>query len=150
MTRARHVSRHCRTNHRDLFFLLGIALYALSFLIARERMFPLRSRTRFAHALGASTRTHCSAPIALILGSVQFQPQLSVLPPRASPDAGQIYVVAVIGTGTASLYTSFFSYGGAVTHAAFGLLALVLTATMYKSGAGMWPCIMSGCCAASR
>jgi hypothetical protein len=36
-----------------------------------------------------------------------------------------------MGTGAAGLYMSFFSFGGAITHAGFGLLALsVLTTTV--------------------
>ena len=113
-----------------IFFSLAIALYAFSFLVRREQMFPpplaasFRARPWgiYPHALFGS--------IALVLGSLQFWRNLPYSNPALHRTLGKIYVVAVIGTGLAGLYMSFFSYGGAVTHAGFGLLALsVLTTT---------------------
>jgi len=129
MTRARHV---LGTAIRiiAIFFSLGIALYALSFLVARERMFPPPLANSF-HARPWSIYPHALfGSIALVLGSVQFWRNLPYGHPTLHRTLGKIYVVVVIGTGTAGLYMSFFSYGGAVTHAGFGLLALsVLTTT---------------------
>ncbi len=131
MTSLRRTSRALGTAARIIatFFSLGIALYALSFLIARERMFPplladsFRARPWgiYPHALFGS--------IALILGAVQFWRNLPYGHPALHRALGKIYVVAVIGTGMAGLYMSFFSYGGAVTHAGFGLLALSVLST---------------------
>ena len=112
-------------------FALAIALYALAYLIRREQMFPpplvasFRARPWgiYPHALFGS--------IALALGSVQFWRNFPYSHPALHRTLGKIYVVAVMGTGLAGLYMSFFSYGGAVTHAGFGLLALsVLTTTV--------------------
>lgn len=113
-----------------IFFSLAIALYALSFFIRREQAFPPNLAASFRarpwgiypHALFGS--------IALLLGSVQFWRNLPYTNPALHRTMGKIYVVAVIGTGLAGLYMSFFSYGGAITHAGFGLLAFsVLTTT---------------------
>jgi uncharacterized membrane protein len=112
-------------------FAVAIALYAVAYLIRREQMFPpplvasFRARPWgiYPHALFGS--------IALALGSVQFWRNFPYSHPALHRTLGKIYVVAVMGTGAAGLYMSFFSFGGAITHAGFGLLALsVLTTTV--------------------
>ena len=108
----------------------AIALYALSYLVLREKVFPpnlvasFRARPWgiYPHALFGS--------IALALGSVQFWRNLPYSHPALHRALGKVYVVAAITTGTAGLYMSFFAYGGTVTWLGFGLLAVcVLTTT---------------------
>jgi uncharacterized membrane protein len=108
----------------------AIALYAISYLILREKAFPpnlaASFRTRpwgiYPHVLFGS--------IALALGSVQFWRNLPFSHPALHRTLGKIYVVAVMVTGAAGLYMSLFANGGAVTRLGFGLLAVsVLTAT---------------------
>jgi uncharacterized membrane protein len=112
------------------FLAAAIALYAISYLILRERLFPpnlvasFRARPWgiYPHALFGG--------IALALGSVQFWRNLPFSHPSLHRALGKVYVGAAILTGSAGLYMSFFAYGGAVTRLGFGFLALsVLTAT---------------------
>jgi uncharacterized membrane protein len=112
-------------------FLAGaIALYAVSYLILREKAFPpnlvdsFRARPWgiYPHALFGG--------IALALGSVQFWRNLPFSHPSLHRTLGKVYVVAAIITGLAGFYMSFFAYGGAVTRLGFGFLAIsLLTAT---------------------
>jgi len=112
-------------------FAVAIALYAVAYLIRREQMFPPPLAASF-HARPWGIYPHALfGSIALALGSVQFWRNLPYSHPTLHRTLGKIYVVAVMGTGAAGLYMSFFSYGGAATHAGFGLLALsVLTTTV--------------------
>lgn len=133
MTSSKRTTRAFGTAARIVaaLFAAAIALYAVSYLIRREQMFPPPQAASFRarpwgiypHALFGS--------IALVLGSVQFWRNLPYSHPAFHRTLGKIYVVAVIGTALAGLYMSFFSFGGTVTHAGFGLLALsVLTTTL--------------------
>ena len=112
------------------FLAAAVALYALSYLILREKVFPpnlvdsFRARPWgiYPHALFGG--------IALACGSVQFWRNLPFSHPSLHRALGKVYVVAAIITGTAGLYMSFFAYGGVVPRLGFGLLAAsVLTAT---------------------
>jgi len=108
----------------------AIALYAISYLVFREKVFPpslaasFRARPWgiYPHALFGS--------IALALGSVQFWRNLPYSHPAFHRALGKVYVVAAIITGSAGLYMSFFAYGGVVTWLGFAFLAVcVLTTT---------------------
>jgi uncharacterized membrane protein len=112
------------------FFAAAIALYAISYLILREKMFPpnlvasFRARPWgiYPHALFGG--------IALASGAVQFWRNLPYSHQSLHRTLGKIYVIAATITGIAGLYMSFFAYGGAVPRLGFALLAVsVLTAT---------------------
>jgi uncharacterized membrane protein len=105
---------------------LAIALYGMSYVVLRERMFngdlapSFRARPWgiFFHALFAS--------IALALGPFQFHRGLLMRFTIVHRTLGKIYVVsAILGSGLIGLYMSFYSFGGLITHVGFGLLALL-------------------------
>jgi uncharacterized membrane protein len=127
-----------RTSHRFgigargvvTFLAVAIALYALSYLIFRERVFPpnladsFRARPWgiYPHALFGS--------MALAIGAVQFWRDLPFSHPSLHRTLGKIYVIAALITGSAGLYMSFFANGGLVTRLGFAFLAVcVLSAT---------------------
>jgi len=112
------------------FLAAAIALYAISYLILREKVFPpnlvasFRARPWgiYPHALFGG--------IALASGAVQFWRNLPYSHPSLHRTLGKIYVIAATITGIAGLYMSFFAYGGGIPRLGFALLAVsVLTAT---------------------
>jgi uncharacterized membrane protein len=112
------------------FFAAAIALYAISYLVFREKVFPPNLAASFRARPWGIYPHALFGGIALAFGSVQFWRNLPFSHPSLHRALGKVYVVAAILTGTAGLYMSFFAYGGVVTQLGFGFLALsVLTAT---------------------
>lgn len=112
------------------FLSAAIALYALSYLILREKVIPPNLAASFRARPWGIYPHALFGGIALALGAVQFWRDLPFSHPSLHRTLGKVYVVAAIVTGTAGLYMSFFAHGGAVTRLGFGCLAVaVLTAT---------------------
>ncbi len=106
-----------------------IALYAFSYLVLRDRMFPSNIAASFqARPWGIYSHVLFGG-LALALGPFQFRRSLLVRRRSLHRRMGKVYVISALLTGTAGLYMSFYSFGGAWTHAGFGLLALGLITT---------------------
>lgn len=64
------------------------------------------------------------APIALLVGPLQFFPRLRAKYPRLHRWTGRLYVLAVVVAGVAALATAPYASGGPVASLGFSLLAL--------------------------
>jgi hypothetical protein len=65
------------------------------------------------------------APIALLLGPLQFYPKLRAKYPKAHRWSGRVYVTACVVAGFAGLATSPYASGGPVAGLGFGILAVL-------------------------
>jgi len=119
-----------------LVLALAVAGYALAYVILGDRMYPpdladsFRSRPWgiYTHVLFGS--------LAIGLGSLQFRRALLLRRRRLHRTLGKIYLVSAMLTGVAGLYMAAYSFGGWITHAGFGLLAVALltsTTTAYRA-----------------
>jgi len=112
------------------FLAAAIALYAISYLILREKVFPPNLADSFRARPWGIYPHALFGGIALALGSIQFWRNLPFSHPSIHRTLGKIYVVSALITGSAGFYMSFFAHGGAGTRLGFGVLATsVLTAT---------------------
>ncbi|HEX2121764.1 MAG TPA: DUF2306 domain-containing protein, partial [Thermoanaerobaculia bacterium] len=101
-----------------------IALYALAYLVFRDRMFPpplaesLRARPWgiYPHAFFGA--------IALALGPLQFRRGILLKRRALHRNLGRVYVAAAVLTGVVGAYMAWFAYGGPVSRLGFGGLAL--------------------------
>lgn len=108
------------------FFAMAIALYALSFLVFRDRMFPPQLADSFrARPWGIYPHALAGA-IALALGPFQFRRSLLLRRRALHRILGRVYVGAALITGLAGLYMAWFAYGGMITRLGFGGLAVAL------------------------
>lgn len=112
-----------------LLLSLAIALYGLAYLVFRERMFPPPLAQSFGERpWGILTHAGLSA-VALAIGPFQFHRGLLVRRRSLHRRLGMVYVTcALLGGGVTGLYMAAYSFGGWITHAGFGALA-VLTGT---------------------
>ena len=110
----------------------------LSLLIAAYgAMFVARGEASFAAELAESFRArpllifaHAAfGTLALLTGPFQFRRGLRARRPRLHRVTGRIFVASALGTGVTGLPMSMYSFGGANTHVAFGVLALLTVAT---------------------
>lgn len=69
------------------------------------------------------------APVALLLGGLQFLPGLRARHPRAHRYVGRIYVASCIVAGIAALATVSHASGGPVAGLGFGILAVLWIGT---------------------
>jgi uncharacterized membrane protein len=69
------------------------------------------------------------APIALLLGPLQFYPKLRAKYPKAHRWSGRVYVTACVVAGIAGLATSPYASGGPVAGLGFGILAVLWVST---------------------
>jgi hypothetical protein len=69
------------------------------------------------------------APIALVLGPLQFFPGLRAKYPQAHRWSGRVYVTACVVAGTGGLATSPYASGGPVAGLGFGILAVLWVGT---------------------
>jgi uncharacterized membrane protein len=111
-----------------------VGIYALSYLVFRDRMFPPDLADSFnARPWGIFPHAFLGG-LALLIGPFQFHPAVQT---RASVHRkmGLTYIIVAFLTGVAGLYMAFYSYGGWPTHGGFGLLAigtLMSTATALR------------------
>jgi uncharacterized membrane protein len=108
---------------------VAIAAYASTYLIFHERVFPPLLKDSFqARPWGIYPHVLFGA-IALVVGPIQFRRGILARHRRVHRVFGTIYVLASLMTGVAGLYMAFFAFGGVVTQAGFGALALALLTT---------------------
>jgi hypothetical protein len=69
------------------------------------------------------------APVALLLGPLQFFPGIRAKYPQAHRWSGRVYVTACVVAGTAGLATSPYASGGPVAGLGFGILAVLSIGT---------------------
>jgi hypothetical protein len=124
-----------------------IARYGLNFLIVTSILVALYS-LRFVAVLGGYhvpmdlgiqsviTRVPVQAlihmtvaPLALLLGPLQFLPKLRARFPRAHRYVGRIYVASVVISGFAALATAPHASGGPIAGWGFGVLAVLWIGT---------------------
>jgi hypothetical protein len=79
------------------------------------------------------------APIALLLGPLQFYPKLRAKYPKSHRWSGRVYVTACVVAGIAGLATSPYASGGPVAGLGFGILAVLWVGTP-RSARGVQPC----------
>jgi uncharacterized membrane protein len=119
-----------------MLLALAVAAHAARYVVVGERAFVEFLAESFrARPWGIHSHAFFGA-IALALGPFQFLRGVLVRRRRLHRTLGTIYVVAALGTGLAGLYMAVHSFGGVVTHLAFGLLGglLVLSTLLaYRS-----------------
>src|SRR3954467_4000553 len=103
------------------FLAAALALYAISYLLLREKVFPPNLADSFRARPWGIYPHALFGGIALALGSIQFWRNLPFSHPSLHRTLGKIYVVAALITGSAGFYMSFFAHGGAVTRLGFAL-----------------------------
>jgi len=69
------------------------------------------------------------APVALLLGPLQFFPGIRAKYPQAHRWSGRVYVAACVVAGTGGLATSPYASGGPVAGFGFGILAVLWIGT---------------------
>jgi len=110
-------------------FAIPIALYAIAYLVFRERMFPPQLRESFlARPWGIYTHALAGA-IALALGPFQFHRGLLKRHRARHRIIGRVYVTAGILVGAAGVYMAIYAFGGPVTKIGFGMLGTLLILT---------------------
>jgi len=118
-----------RTAGWSLMLLLSLAIVAYAGALLVTRAFP--------DELGPSLHVHSfaislhivGAILALALGPFQFLPQLRSRYLNVHRWIGRLYLLGVLAGGSSGLYLAAFSYGGMITHIAFGSLAVLWLAT---------------------
>jgi uncharacterized membrane protein len=114
-------------------FAVPIALYAMAYLVFRERMFPPQLKESFlARPWGIYPHALAGA-IALLLGPFQFHRGLLVRRRPLHRVLGKIYVTAGVVTGAAGVYMAVYAFGGAVTKLGFGALGVLLVVTTIRA-----------------
>ena len=105
--------------------IAGYALIAYRFHPLSSALHPQVRQTFELHKPGIYSHVFAAA-VALSVGPLQFIPNLRASRPRLHRWLGRTYLLIGVGVGGASgLYMSCFAFGGAVSTAGFGLLALV-------------------------
>lgn len=111
----------------------GVAAYSLRYVVRGERAYVPDLAASFRARPWAIGLHAFFGPIALTLGLAQFHPAMrQTHRRRAHRIVGRIYGVSAVALAFAGLYMSFYSAGGMVTHAGFGLLALAVLATTFQ------------------
>lgn len=117
-----------------LILSLIIALYALSFLVRRDRAFPPDLFESFsARPWGIYSHVLFGA-LALVIGPFQFRRGILSRRRAVHRNLGKAYVVCALMTGLVSMYMAVYSFGGMNTHLGFGFLGALTaaaTATAY-------------------
>src|SRR5215213_4198775 len=118
-----------RTAGWSLMLLLSLAIVAYAGALLVTRAFP--------DELGPSLHVHSfaisqhiiGAMLALALGPFQFLSRLRTRYLNVHRWMGRLYLLGVLAGGSSGLYLAAFSYGGLITHIAFGSLAVLWLAT---------------------
>ena len=118
-----------------ILFALPIAFYGLTFPFSGVNQ-PFREHLDalpfglIPHVLGSG--------VALLIGGLQFLPQLRVTHPSLHRLVGRIYLSSVLLGGLGGLAIATISHGGISTHIGFGMLALL----WLGSGMAAWRAIL--------
>lgn len=111
---------------------VGVTLHAVRYYgVALHRWFDVDPRIRSMierNPIGALTHV-LVAPIALLLGPIQFSGRLRVRHPRVHRWAGRAYVASCMIGGGAGFATAFHATGGPVAGFGFGTLAVLWIGT---------------------
>ena len=110
------------------FFAMAIAAYAFTFLAIGEAMYPPPLKASFLARPWGIQPHALFGGVGLIAGVLQFARAIRRRLPLHRL-LGRIYVIACLITGLAGLYMAAYSFGGWVTHAGFGALAVLLLVT---------------------
>jgi uncharacterized membrane protein len=102
----------------------GYALFAYSVRPLGASVHPDMRAEFNARPLAVYTHIFASA-VALLLGPWQFLASARAAWPRLHRVLGRLYLVGVAVGGAAGLVIAFFAFGGAVSTAGFGLLAVL-------------------------
>ena len=104
---------------------LGVAGYSLRYVVLGERAYVPELSASFGERPWAIAIHAFFGPIALVGGLIQFLPAMRT-PGRWywHRGIGKAYLVSAIVLGSAGLFMSMFSYGGAITHVGFAFLAI--------------------------
>ena len=113
----------------SLMLLLSLAIVAYAGALLVTRAFP--------DELGPSLHVHSfaisqhivGAMLALALGPFQFLSRLRNRYLNVHRWMGRLYLLGILVGGSSGLYLAAFSYGGMITHIAFGSLAVLWLAT---------------------
>ena len=115
-----------------------VTLLSLRFLAVLDRVFisidPGIHGVIIAHPVAALTHM-LVAPVALLLGPLQFVRELRARHPLLHRAAGRIYVVACLVAGGAGFATALHASGGPVAGWGFGVLAVLWLTT---TAGGWW------------
>lgn len=115
-----------------LLLSIGIAGYALSFLVHGEAAFPGNLRDSFvARPWGIYSHVFFGA-LGLVLGPFQFRRGLLHSNRPLHRRLGLTYVVASVMVGISGMYMAVYSFGGWITHLGFGLLGFATFVTALK------------------
>jgi uncharacterized membrane protein len=119
------------------FFAIAIALYAMSYLYFRDRMFPPQLADSFrARPWGIYPHALAGA-IALALGPWQFRRGILLRRRALHRILGRVYVGAAVVAGIAGMYMAWFAYGGAIARLGFGGLGLATLFTTAQAFAAI-------------
>lgn len=128
------VEKHLVPSARAImaFLAAGVALYSLRYYGVLADSWPdvdPKIRTVIAHVPIQALTHMLIAPIALLLGPLQFFPGLRARYPHAHRWSGRVYVAACVVAGTGGLAASPYASGGPVAGLGFGTLAVLWMGT---------------------
>jgi uncharacterized membrane protein len=116
---------------------VGVAIYSLRYLAVLGDFWPFIDAgiQGVIHRVPFQALTHMLvAPIALLVGPLQFIPAIRAKYPKAHRYLGRIYVVSCIVAGIGGLATAPHASGGPIAGWGFGVLAVLWITTT----AGGW------------
>ena len=113
----------------SLMLLLSLAIVAYAGALLVTRAFPDElGPSLYVHSFAISQHI-VGAMLALALGPFQFLSRLRNRYLNVHRWMGRLYLLGVLVGGSSGLYLAAFSYGGMITHIAFGSLAVLWLAT---------------------
>jgi hypothetical protein len=114
------------------FLAAGVALYSLRYYGALADSWldvDLGIRAVIGQVPIQALTHMLIAPIALVLGPLQFFPALRAKYPQAHRWSGRVYVTACVIAGAGALATTLYASGGPVAGLGFGILAVLWVGT---------------------
>jgi uncharacterized membrane protein len=111
---------------------LGVALYSLRYFAVLADFWPAVDEgiQGVVRRVPIQSLTHMLvAPIALLVGALQFIQPLRVRRPKMHRYLGRIYVVSCVVAGIAGVATALHASGGPVAGWGFGILGVLWVAT---------------------
>ena len=112
-----------------LILSLLVAAYGASYVARGEAAFVGELAASFRARPWGIIGHAFFGTLALLAGPLQFRGDIRARHRRLHRVLGRVYVVAALGTGVTGLFMAAFAFGGPITHAGFGLLAVLVLAT---------------------
>jgi uncharacterized membrane protein len=112
---------------------LPIVGYAMAYVVVGAPMYPPNLAASFLARPWGINPHALFGSLALGLGALQFNRWLLIRHRAVHRTLGKVYVVSALIVGAAGLYMSLYSFGGAVTHLGFGMLAVLLLWTTLRA-----------------